>query len=142
MLRHIWITLQNYLVPLKIRLGLLFSCSVVSNSFATRSTVSCQPPLSMGFPRQEYWSGLPFPSPGDLPDPEIEPCIAGRFFTAEPPGKPTDKVSTVLFQESSSNEYLFHMLWNQDQSWLPRSKSGTKIRIQGFISKLILVNHW
>ena len=45
----------------------------------------------MGFPRQEYWSGLPFPSPGDLPDPGIEPfspALAGRFFTAEPPGKP------------------------------------------------------
>ena len=44
----------------------------------------------MGFPRQEYWSGLPLPSPGDLPDPGIElwcPALAGRFFTAEPPGK-------------------------------------------------------
>ena len=36
-------------------------------------TVACQAPLSMGFSRQEYWSGLPFPPPGDLPDPEIEP---------------------------------------------------------------------
>ena len=48
----------------------------------------------MGFPRQEYWSRLPFPSPGDLPDPGIElvspasPTFAGRFFTTEPPGKP------------------------------------------------------
>ncbi|XDA75933.1 hypothetical protein R6Z07F_006097 [Ovis aries] len=44
----------------------------------------------MGFPRQEYWSELPFPSPGDLPDPGIEPtfpALAGEFFTAEPPGK-------------------------------------------------------
>jgi len=48
----------------------------------------------MGFPRQEYWSGLPFPSPGDLPYPEIEatsPALAGGFFTAEPPGKPYTK---------------------------------------------------
>ena len=47
--------------------------------------------LSMGFARQEYWSGLPFPSPGDLPDPGIElmsPILAGGFFTTEPPGKP------------------------------------------------------
>ena len=47
-------------------------------------------PLSMGFPRQEYWSGLPFPSPGDLPDPGIDPvspALAGGFFTTEPPGK-------------------------------------------------------
>ena len=45
----------------------------------------------MGFPRQEYWTGLPFPTPGDLPDPEIEsvsPALAGEFFTVEPPGKP------------------------------------------------------
>ena len=48
----------------------------------------------MGFPRQEYWSGMPFPSPGDIPDPEIEPmspALAGRFFTTEPPGKPLDQ---------------------------------------------------
>ena len=41
--------------------------------FATPWTVAYQAPLSMGFSRQEYWSGLPFPSPGDLADPEIEP---------------------------------------------------------------------
>ena len=44
-----------------------------------------------GFPRQGYWSGLPFPSPGDLPDPETEPAspaLVDGFFTAEPPGKP------------------------------------------------------
>ena len=45
----------------------------MSNSFVTQWTVACQAPLSMGFPRQEYWSGLPFPSPGDLPDPGIKP---------------------------------------------------------------------
>ena len=50
-------------------------------------TVAPQAPLSLGFSRQEYWSGLPFPSPGDLPDPGIEPeslmfpALAGRFFT-------------------------------------------------------------
>ena len=50
-----------------------------------------QAPLSMGFSRQEYWSGLPFLAPGDLPDPGIEPmspALAGGFFTTEPPGKP------------------------------------------------------
>ena len=49
--------------------------------------------LSMGFPRQEYWSGLPFASPGNLPNAGIKPlspALAGRFFTAEPPGKPTE----------------------------------------------------
>ena len=42
-------------------------------TLATPWTVACQAPLSMGFSRQDYWSGLPFPSPGDLPNPEIEP---------------------------------------------------------------------
>ena len=45
----------------------------------------------MGFPKQEHWNGLPFPLPGDLPDPGIEfmsPALAGRFFATEPPGKP------------------------------------------------------
>ena len=54
---------------------------------ATPKTVAHLAPLSLGFPRQEYWNGLPFPSPGDLPDPGIEPmslkspALAGRFFT-------------------------------------------------------------
>ena len=59
--------------------------------FAPLWTVTHQAPLSMGFSRQVYWSGLPFPSPGDLPDPGIEPespYLAGRFSTTEPPGKP------------------------------------------------------
>ena len=52
------------------------------------------PPLSMGITRQEHWSGLPFPSPGDLPNPGMEPgspVIAGRVFNTEPPGKYTDR---------------------------------------------------
>ena len=63
--------------------------SVLFDSFATPRTVAHQAPLSMGFPRQEYWSGLSFPTPGDLPDPVIKPisCIGRRFFTPEPPGK-------------------------------------------------------
>ena len=64
--------------------------------FATPWTVAHQAPLSMGFSRQKYWSGLPFPSPGDIPNPGIEPRspdrtpvsrTAGRRFTSEPPGK-------------------------------------------------------
>ena len=53
--------------------------------------VGRQAPLSTGFPRQEYLSGLPFPSPGYLPDTGIEPtspALAGGFFITEPPGKP------------------------------------------------------
>ena len=66
------------------------SRSVMSNS-ATPWTVVCQAPLSMEFFRQEYWSGLPFPSPGNLPDPEIEPgspALQAGSLRSEPPGKP------------------------------------------------------
>ena len=62
---------------------------------ATPWTAAYQAPLPMGFSRQEYWSGLPFPSPEDLPYPGIEhgslvsPALAGGFFTTAPPGKPT-----------------------------------------------------
>ena len=58
--------------------------------FATPWTVAHQAPLSMGVSKQGNWSGLPFPSPGDLPDPGIEPAspaLTGRFFTTEPPWK-------------------------------------------------------
>ena len=68
--------------------------------FETSWTVARQAPLSMGFPRQEYWSGLPFPSPEDLPDPGTEPtCLAltGGLFTAEPPGKPMTYFITCIF---------------------------------------------
>ena len=56
------------------------------DSFVT-PTVACQALLSMGFPRQEYWSGLPFPSPGDLPDPVVEvlsPALAGLSNQGSP----------------------------------------------------------
>ena len=59
-------------------------------TLVTPWTVARQASLSMGFSRQEYWSGLPFPSPGDLPDPGIKltsPALAGGFFIVEPPGK-------------------------------------------------------
>ena len=62
--------------------------------FATPWTVAHEAPLSMGFSRQECWSELPFPTPGDLPDPGIEPtspaspALASRFFTTDPLEKP------------------------------------------------------
>ena len=62
--------------------------------FATLWTVTQEAPLSMGFSRQEYWSGLPCPPPEDLPNPGIEPtslmspALAGRFFTTSTAGKP------------------------------------------------------
>ena len=65
--------------------------------FATLWAVAYQALPSMGFSRQEYWSGLPFPSPGDLPDPGIKarsPTLQADTLTSEPPGKP-HKVSTT-----------------------------------------------
>ena len=62
----------------------------MSDSFATPRTVACQAPLSMGFPRQEYLSALPFPSPGELLNPGIEPMspeLGGGFFITGPPRK-------------------------------------------------------
>ena len=59
--------------------------------FATPWTVAYQAPPSMGFSRQEYWSGLPFPSPGDLPNPGItlgSPALEADTLTSEPLGKP------------------------------------------------------
>ena len=61
--------------------------SVMSTSFATSWTVALKPPLSMRYSGQEYWRGLPFPTPGDLPDSGIKPQslespeLAGGFFT-------------------------------------------------------------
>ena len=73
--------------------------------FVTPWTVGHQAPLSMGFSRQEYWSGWPFPSPGDLPNPGTEPwspALQADALTSEPPGKPPGKNTGVncdsLFQ--------------------------------------------
>ena len=63
------------------------------NSFVIPWTVAYQVPLSMGFPRQEYWSGLLFPSLGELPNPGIKlmsPALAGDFFTTQISEKPLD----------------------------------------------------
>ena len=71
----------------------MLSFSVMSDSFVTPRTVAHQAPLSTGFLRQEYWSNLPFPPPGDLPYSGMEPlspvfpALADIFFTTEPPGK-------------------------------------------------------
>ena len=72
-------------------------------------TVAHQALLSVGFPRQEYWSGLPSPPPGDLPDPVIEPtslmypALAGGFFITEAPGKPQVPRSYALIQSIFKN---------------------------------------
>ena len=68
----------------------MLSHSAVSDS-ATLWTVACQVPLSMAFSRQEHWSELPFPTPGDVPPPGLKPAspaLAGRFITTQSLGKP------------------------------------------------------
>ena len=69
--------------------------------FATPWTVAHQAPQSMDFSRQEYWSGLPFPSPGDLPNPGIEPgspARQGDALLSEPPGKPNNMGYQIQFR--------------------------------------------
>ena len=93
-------SLENYLFLTQLDYDALRACSVAQllshvQIFATRWTVAHQAHLSIEFSRQEYWSGLLSPPPGDLPDPGIKPTapvfpeLAGRFFTAELAGKPT-----------------------------------------------------
>ena len=80
----------------------VLSRSVVSDSVASW-TVTCQVPLSMEFSRQEYWHGMLFPTPGDLPDPALEPTApasAGGFFITEPPGKPFLACITMLITKA------------------------------------------
>ena len=77
--------------------------------FVTPWTVAHQAPPSMGFSRQEYWSVLPFPSPGDLPDPGTEarsPTLLADALTSEPPGKPHDYGTGVHF---NSITFLFQV---------------------------------
>ena len=96
-----WKALQAF-VSAKVRsvhAGLLLPIAMhvqsITQTLCDPWTVAHPVPLSMGFPRQEYWSGWPSPAPGDLPDPGIEPTslmspsLAGGSFTTEPPGKPS-----------------------------------------------------
>ena len=87
----------------------------MSDSFVTLWAVACQAALTMGFPKREYWSGLPFPSPEDLTEPGIEPespvlqaasCITAGFFTTEPPGKPVVSQFWVFMKDNGNFEIL------------------------------------
>ena len=81
--------------------------------FVTAWNVTHKSPLSMGFPRQEYWSGLPCSRPRDLPDLGIKPtspALAGGFFTTEPSGKPSLDI-TVVYTFVMALERHFHRFW-------------------------------
>ena len=88
--------------------------------FATPWTIAHQTPLSIGFSRQEYWSGLPFPSPGDLSNPGIKteslvsPALASGFFTNIPPGKPTP---VFLPENSMDREVWWALVHGVAKSW-------------------------
>ena len=83
-------SLQSNNAPLKIDLIIVVIVLLLSHVWLICHPVACRPPgLYVGFPMQEYWSGLPYSSPGDLPNPGIKPmspALAGGFFTREPPG--------------------------------------------------------
>ena len=76
--------------------------------FATPWTIAYQAPQSMGFSRQECWSRLQFPSPGDIPDPGIEPgspTLQADALPSEPPGKPLLTVKDLLYSTGNSTQY-------------------------------------
>ena len=80
----------------------------MSSSFVTPWTVAHQAPLSMGFPKQEFWNGLSFPTLGDLLDPGIEfmlPELTGGFFTTDLLGKPYKVINEVDFFSVCYSEY-------------------------------------
>ena len=103
--------------------------------FAVSWTVSRQVPLSMEFSRQEYWSGLPFPSPGDLPDPGIEPgspALQADSLPFEPPGNPPSQARDGT-QVSRIAGVFFYQLSHQEAI----------IRVNGFnYEKLTGVLYW
>ena len=84
-------------------------------AFVTPWTIACQASLSMNFPRQEYWSGLPFPAPGDLPEPGVKPmslvsrALAGSFFTSWATGD--TNICNVVVVQSFSCVWLFVTPW-------------------------------
>ena len=79
---------------LKVKVLVAQSCLTLCDPLA----VALQAPLSMGFSRQEYWNGLPFSPPGDIPHPGIEPGLHADFLSAGPSGKPMDRLNTSKSQ--------------------------------------------
>ena len=132
--------------------------------FVTPWTVAHQVRLSIGFPRQEYWSGLPFPSPGDFPDPRIEPgspALRADALPSEPPGNPKNTgvgcyfLLQGIFPTQGSNPGLLCLLHRQAGSWslvppLPCSSVQSLRRVRLFATpwtaaqqaSLSITNSW
>ena len=107
---------------------------------ATPWTVAHQAPLSMEFSRQEYWSGLPCPHPGDLPHPGIEPgspCVAGRFLPSEPSGKPTGVKSPRRPSHAVGVDWCA-MLAFERAHLSERSRDGVSYRSQRFGQRCVV----
>ena len=83
----------------------------------TSWTVAHQAPLSMRFPRQEYWSGLPLPSPGDLSNPGMEPELAGGFFTTEPPGKLPIAIKVYVLVPDNNHTHKIQKVEMESSFW-------------------------
>ena len=89
----------------------------MSESFVTPWTIACQASLSMGFPRQEYWSGLPFPSPGTLPDPGIK-TKSPAWQADSLPLSPHQRGNVIQLEETwkplrDKRFYIFMSLWGE-----------------------------
>ena len=114
----------------------------MSKSFATPWTVTHQAPLSMGFPRQENWSELSFPSPGYLPNPGIKLAsreLTGRLFTTEQPGKP----SVIIREMQIKTTIRYHLTpvrmtiikkSTNNSSWKVYGEKGTILQSCGNVS--------
>ena len=97
---------------------LSFSCQVMPDSFVILWIITCQGPLSMGFPRQECWSGLPFPSPGDLPRPGIKlmsSALAAEYLPLSHQRSPNPSLWTINFgMRQSPMGWFYSYMWSQD----------------------------
>ena len=117
-------------------------------SFATLWTVAHQAPLSMGFLRQEYWSRLPFPSPGDFPEPEIKPVyplLACGFFATEPPGEPICCQLYCLISKKDALILKFHLVFIYDILQVLCWNSTATMKLLWhliFIKSMTLCSHW
>ena len=119
--------------------------------FATPWTGAHQAPQSMGFPRQEYWSGYSFPPPGDLLDPEIEPespALAGGLFITEPPGKPFPSHKHVLKPRANCKCECINSPFSRPKllsdylnMWFARSLTWSKAKTENSKNRLLHLLH-
>ena len=116
----------------------------MSGSFVTPWTVACQAPLSMGFPRQAYRSVLPFPSPGYIPDPGIEPAspaLASGFLSTEPSGKPQNicnrNLSEEMWTEDITKGVIKKIIFGRKPQTFINNKRNRKGKIHPFECRVL-----